>query len=174
MKTYKILMMIVITILSLNAYAQSSNSNSDNLKMCTMHSMVMMDKTAMCKGCETILNLSVKEKMKWEAMKTSTSPLHPAVNETASYSRCNSSKKLDNLNPSPKEKMARDLVKINRSPIEPISAVNCCSDSKNQSMLINCPMISNSMNDQQGKCHSNKSILNLSPKEKMKREFGKV
>ena len=167
-------MMTVTTILSLNTYAQSSNSKSDNLKMCTMHSMVMMDETAMCKGCETTLNLSVKEKMKWQAMKTSTAPLHLAVNETASYSLCNSSNKVDNLKLSPKEKMTRDLLKIHRSPIEPISAANCCSGSKNQSMLINCPMISNSINDQQVKCHSNESILNLSSKEKMKREFGKV
>jgi hypothetical protein len=171
MKTYKILMMAVITILSLNIYAQTSNSKSGNLKMCMMHSMVMVDKTAMCKGCETTLNLSVKEKMKWEIMKTSNAPLHLAANETASYNRCNSSNTVNNLNLSSKEKINRDLLTINHSPI---ATANCCAGSKNQDMSINCPMISNSMKDQQGKCHSNKSILNLSSKEKMKREFGKV
>ena len=181
MKTWKILMMAVITILSLCTYAQPSKSNSDNLKMCTMLSMAMLDKTAMCKGCETTLNLSSKEKMKWETMKTSVAPLHLAANETVSYNRCNSSNLVNNLNLSSKEKINRDLLKVNRSPIDPLLASsktnsdpNCCAGSKDQSMSINCPMISNSMKDQQGKCHNNKSILNLSSKEKMKREPAKV
>jgi hypothetical protein len=180
MKTYKILMVAVITILSLNTYAQPSKSNSDNLKMCTMHSMVMVDKTVMCNGCETTLNLSSKEKMKWGTMKKSSAPLHLSANKTAGYNRCNSSNTVNNLNLSPKEKINRDLLKINRSLIVPLSEAkansnsNCCAGSKDQSMSLNCPMISNSMKDQQGKCHSNKSILNLSSKEKMKRESTKV
>ena len=181
MKTYKIMMVAFITILSLNTYAQPSNSKSDNLKICTVHSMVMVGKTDMCKGCETTLNLSVKEKMKWDAMRATTAPLRLVANGTASYDRCNSFNTTNNLNLSSKEKINRGFLKINQSPTEPTLAdgkansyPNCCAGSKDQGMSINCPMISNSMKDQQGKCHSTKSILNLSSKEKMKREFAKV
>src|ERR1039457_70770 len=145
MKTSKILMMAVITILSLRTYAQPSKSNSDNLKMCTMHSMAMVDKTTMCKGCETTLNLSSKEKVKWETMKTSAAPLHLAANETASYNRCNSYSTGNHLNFSSKEKMKRDLLKVNPSPIDSLLASgiadsysNCCAGSKDHNMSINC------------------------------------
>src|SRR5665647_2598691 len=96
MKSFKILLMAVLTILSVSVFAQAptknqakvSNQKSEKAKFtCPMHPDMVMDKLGMCPksgttlnlslndkmvccfGCISTLNLSTKEKMKMEVMK---------------------------------------------------------------------------------------------------------
>ena len=121
MKTFKMLMMAALTILSFSAFAQSSSDNklkevkqqSEKIKYtcpmhpevtsdkpgkcpkcgmmmkptettagvysCPMHPDVKSDKPGKCSKCGMALNLTPKEKMKYEVMKLYTCPMHPDV-----------------------------------------------------------------------------------------------
>lgn len=88
MKTIKILMMAVLTILSVSVFAQDSvKHKTKNQKQkvekvkysCPMHPEVTSDKPGTCTQCGMSLTLSPKEKMKMEVMKKYTCPMHPEV-----------------------------------------------------------------------------------------------
>ena len=78
MKTIKILMMAVLTILSVSVFAQDSlkqkvktqKQKVEKVKYsCPMHPEVTSDKPGTCTQCGMSLTLSPKEKMKMEVMK---------------------------------------------------------------------------------------------------------
>lgn len=46
---------------------------------CPMHPEETSDKPGKCPKCETVMNSSLKEKMKMEVMKMYTCPMHPEV-----------------------------------------------------------------------------------------------
>lgn len=89
MKTFTMLMMAALTILSFSAFAQSTSDNklkdvkqqSEKIKYtCPMHPEVTSDKPGNCPKCGMALkNLSPKEKMKYETMKMYTCPMHPDI-----------------------------------------------------------------------------------------------
>ncbi|WP_298300787.1 heavy metal-binding domain-containing protein [Hydrotalea sp.] len=84
MKTFKVLMMAVLIILSVSVFAQNStlqkNKNKETVEVtyvCLMHPDVIADKSGKCPKCGR--NLTPKEKMKMEAMKIYTCPMHSDV-----------------------------------------------------------------------------------------------
>ena len=92
MKTIKILMMAVLTILSVSVFAQDSvKHKTKNQKQkvekvkysCPMHPEVTSDKPGTCTQCGMSLTLSPKEKMKMEVMKIYTCPMHPQVHQSS-------------------------------------------------------------------------------------------
>lgn len=85
MKKYAILVMAVLTIFSVSAFAQDTTGNNVNKKAekitytCPNHPDEMSDKPGKCSKCGTELNLSPKEKAKWSSLKLYTCPMHPDV-----------------------------------------------------------------------------------------------
>ena len=162
MKSFKMLMMAVLTILSVSVFARTSKKyearasilKSEKLTYtCPVHAWMVLDKASMCPECGITLNLSLKEKMKMGVMQK--------------YNMCNSAKPVSNLNLSSKEKMKREAVKINY-PGYPFVTTNkgygypeCCTGLNELNMPVACRMMSFSTGSQ--------PKLNLSPKEKMKR-----
>jgi len=188
MKSFKILMMAVLTILSVSIFAQVSTNlqskvtkqNLETVKcICPVHPDIVMDKSVMCSIYGTSLNLSLKEKMKMEVMKIHTVPMQTQQTEATSDNQCNLSNSVTILNFSPKEKMKIETMKMNTflAPTRAGSSRICnCSgmNLKNMDMAHNCPMISNLVKDKMGCCSGCRSTLNLSPKEKMKMELMKI
>lgn len=85
MKSIKLLVMVIFTILSISVFAQDSSKNK--MKMdhhikdsviytCTMHPDVVSDKPGKCSKCGMDL---VQKKMKMEAKKVYTCGMHPDV-----------------------------------------------------------------------------------------------
>jgi disulfide bond formation protein DsbB len=163
MKSFKILMMAVLTILSVSVFARTSKKyeakvsilkSGKSTYICPVHAWMALDKAGMCPECRTTLNLSIKEKMKMGVIQK--------------YNmECNSAKPVSNLNLSSKEKMKREAVKMNSSPADPFVTGNkaygypeCCTGLKEINMSVTCPMSFST---------GNQTKLNLSPKEKMKR-----
>lgn len=88
MKNLKVLLMAVLTFLSISVFAQDAKkvSVTDTTQKtekltysCPMHPDVTSDKPGKCTKCGMALNLSVKEKMKYETMKLYTCPMHPEM-----------------------------------------------------------------------------------------------
>lgn len=80
MKANKILLMVTLTIFSLAAYSQEKERSKDtsNNKLvysCPMHSTIVSNEPGKCAKCGMNLNLSPKEKMKMEVMKTYSCPM---------------------------------------------------------------------------------------------------
>ena len=80
MKSIKMLMMVAYTILSIAAYSQEKTSSKDTTNnnpvySCPMHSSIVSSKPGKCPKCGMSLNLSPKEKMKMEVMKTYSCPM---------------------------------------------------------------------------------------------------
>lgn len=97
MKSFKILMMAALTILSAGAFAQDTTMKAPKQKTekvkysCPMHPAEISEKPGKCSKCGTLMNRSLKEKMKMEVMKTYTCPMHPDVtgNKPGKCSKCN-------------------------------------------------------------------------------------
>jgi Cu(I)/Ag(I) efflux system membrane fusion protein len=108
MKSFKMLMMAALTILSINLFAQSKAGYKDTthrsaaLYTCPMHATEVSDKPGNCPICGMKLNLSKKEQLKAEVTKNYTCPMHPAEvsDKPGKCSKCGM-----NLNLSAKEKM---------------------------------------------------------------------
>ena len=187
MKSFKILLMAVLTILSVSVFSQSPTKNqakvsiqkSEKVKYtCPMHPDMVMDKLGMCPKSETSLNLSLKEKMKMEVMKINSSLMHP---EVINNMPCNFSKYGSALNLSPKEKMKMEAMKINtnRAFPEVMTSKNfmcpkCGMDMKEMNMAYSCQMMTVIKNDKQLCCLGCIPTLNLSTKEKMKMQVMKI
>jgi len=157
MKSLKILLMAVLTILSVSVFAQAktkneakvSNQKSEKMKFtCPMYPDMVMGKLSMCPKSGTTLNLSPKGKMKMEVMKIYTSPMDYEVTNDMP---CNLSKNGTVLDLSPKEKMKMEAMKINANRMFPDVT------SGKQCRYSGC-----------------RSSLNLSPKEIMKIEVMKI
>ena len=163
------LMMAVVTITSVPILAQVSPNNQAKFTKqnsekvtytCPMHQDMVMDNLGVCQVLRSSLNLSLKEKMKWEAMKIDVSSMN---NEVICDMPCSLSKNLTVLNLSPKEKMKWEAMRINNSHLG--SYVNTANTYHMMNVLIS---------DKQISCQYCSSTLNLSPKEKMKRETMKI
>jgi hypothetical protein len=187
MKSSKMLMMAVLTIISVSVFAQVStnlqakvtNQNPEKVKYtCPMYPDMVMDKLGVCPKNGTTLNLSLKEKMKMEVMKINSSLMHP---EVINNMPCNFSKNGSALNLSPKEKMKMGAMKINTNRTFPdvMTSKNymcpkCGMDMKEMNMAYSCQMMTVLKNDKQVCCLGCISTLNLSTKEKMKMEVMKI
>lgn len=88
MKSLKMLLMVVSTILSVFVFAQDTAKQKTNtakkdkqetIYRCQMHPEVTSTKPGNCYKCGAALNLSPKEKMNAEMMKTYGCPMHPDV-----------------------------------------------------------------------------------------------
>lgn len=106
MKTFKILMMAVLTIVSLSVLAQTKRGYKDTTKhtqfyTCSMHDSIAMKKPGNCPICGMKLNLSKKEEAHITKSKNYVCPSHPqtVADKPGKCSVCGMS-----LNLSPKEK----------------------------------------------------------------------
>ncbi len=106
MKTIKIILMVVFTILNVSLFAQTKAGRVDTSKhaawyTCSMHDSVAMKQPGHCPICGMKLNLSKKEEMKMAITKNYVCPSHQAVvkDQPGNCSICGMS-----LNLSPKEK----------------------------------------------------------------------
>ena len=86
MRSIKILMIAVITILSTSAFAQTKAKNTMKMQnptmnsvkyTCPMHPEITSNKPGKCSKCGMSLTASKKEQMKMEVMKIYTCPMHP-------------------------------------------------------------------------------------------------
>lgn len=80
MKSIKKLMMVALTIFSFVAYSQEKVSSKDStlnkpVYTCPMHTSIISSQPGKCSKCGMNLNLSPKEKMKMEVMKTYFCPM---------------------------------------------------------------------------------------------------
>lgn len=107
MKTIKILLMVIFTILTVSLYAQTKAGRVDTSKhtvwyTCSMHDTVAMKQPGNCPICGMKLNLSKKEEMKMSVTKNYICPTHPSVikDQPGVCPICGMS-----LNLSPKEKV---------------------------------------------------------------------
>ncbi len=80
MKSIKQLMMLSLTIFTIAAYSQEKvNSNDSTVNKsvysCSMHPSIVSNQPGKCSKCGMSLNLSPKEKMKMEVMKTFSCPM---------------------------------------------------------------------------------------------------
>ncbi len=107
MKSFKILMMAVFSIMYISVIAQDKAGKKDTsrntlLYTCPMHPEVIMKKAGHCPQCGMQLQVSKKEEMKNAVVKNYTCPVHTQVmsDKPGSCSKCGMS-----LNLSPKEKM---------------------------------------------------------------------
>jgi transcription initiation factor IIE alpha subunit len=120
MKTIKILMMAVLTILSVSVFAQEKAGKKDTLQhtklyTCTMHDSVAMKKPGNCPVCGMKLKRSKKEQMKADVMKNYSCPMHADVTSDSpgKCSKCGMS-----LTASAKEKMKMEVVKAYACPMK--------------------------------------------------------
>jgi uncharacterized paraquat-inducible protein A len=84
MKTIKILLMVVFTILTVSLFAQTKGGRVDTSKhtvwyTCSMHDTVAMKQPGNCPICGMKLNLSKKEEMKMSITKNYVCPTHPSI-----------------------------------------------------------------------------------------------
>ncbi len=106
MKTLKIIMVAVLTILSVTVFAQTKAGRKDTMQhtqlyTCAVHDTVAMKQPGNCPICGMKLNLSKKEELKMAQSKTYVCPTHPAEvsDKPGKCSQCGM-----NLNLSPKER----------------------------------------------------------------------
>ena len=170
MKKFKILMMTVLTITSVSIFAQVAPNNQTKLPKpnsekvkytCPMHPDMVMDNLSICQDFKSSLNLSLKEKMKREGVKIDVGSMNN--NEVRNDMLCNSTQNLTVLNLSPKENMKWEAMRINNSHLG--SYVNTINT---------CHIMNVLAGDKEISCLYCSSALNLSPKEKMKRDAVKL
>lgn len=107
MKSIKVLMMAVLTILSLNVFAQSKRNIKDTVQhakvyTCAVHDTVAMKQPGNCPVCGMKLNLTTKDAMKMQATNQYSCPMHTDVvsDKPGTCSKCGM-----NLTMTAKEKM---------------------------------------------------------------------
>lgn len=84
MKTIKIILMVVFTIVTVNLFAQTKGGRVDTSKhtvyyTCSMHDTIAMKQPGNCPICGMKLNLSKKEEMKMSITKNYVCPTHQTV-----------------------------------------------------------------------------------------------
>jgi len=88
MKTLKVLLMAVLTILAIPVFAQNDASNKTRapkykpakaMYNCPMHPDMVVSQPGKCATCGMGLVKSKKEKMKMDAVKIYTCPRHPEI-----------------------------------------------------------------------------------------------
>lgn len=121
MKSIKILLMAVLSIIAVTVFAQTKAGKKDPAKglplyTCSTHDTLLMKKPGNCPICGMKLQLSSKEQMKSDVNKTYTCPTHPDVvsDKPGTCSKCGMS-----LNLSPKEKMKADIAKTYTCSMHP-------------------------------------------------------
>ena len=121
MKTIKMLMMAVLTILSVSAFSQTKRGYKDTVQhsqlyTCPMHDSVAMKMPGNCPICGMKLELSKKEQMKREVTKNYSCPTHTQVasDKPGICFKCGKT-----LNLSPKEKMKLDVMNNYSCPMHP-------------------------------------------------------
>ena len=121
MKTFKILMMAVFSIMYVSVIAQGKAGKKDTtrntiLYTCPMHPEVEMKKAGHCPQCGMQLQVSKKEEMKNAVVKNYTCPVHTQVisDKPGNCSKCGM-----HLNLSPKEKMKMEVMKTYTCPMHP-------------------------------------------------------
>ncbi len=107
MKSFKIVMMAVFSIMYVSVIAQGKagkkvTTSNTILYTCPMHPEVEMKKAGHCPQCGMQLQMSKKEEMKNAVVKNYTCPVHTQVisDKPGNCTKCGM-----NLNLSPKEKM---------------------------------------------------------------------
>jgi hypothetical protein len=167
MKKFKMLLIAVLILTSVSIFAQVAPNNQTMLSkqnpekakyICPMHPNMVMDN--LCKGdLRSPLNLSLKEKMKGEEIKG-----FGLMNSGAStYLPCAVSNDDAALNLSPKDKLKWETMRI--SNFHPGSYVNAA---------YTCRMMVGLNSNKKICCVYSSPILNLSTKEKMKRQVMKI
>ena len=123
MKTFKIVLVAVLSLFSIVMFAQDSTKQTakkvKHAKVtysCPMHPNMVMNKPGQCPICGAQMGLSAKEQMKMEAVHLYTCPMHPDVvsDNPGKCSKCQSALVL-----SAKEKMKNDAVKSYSCPMHP-------------------------------------------------------
>ena len=87
MKSFKMLLMAALTLISVSLFAQKDQKTKIPVKKskttayytCPMHPEITSSKPGKCPKCGMALNLSKKEQMKMEIVKIYTCPMHPEV-----------------------------------------------------------------------------------------------
>ena len=187
MKSFKILLMAVLTIMSVSVFAQGKSNNepfntkqkSETIKSnCLIYPGAVMNQFGMYSITEPLLNLSLKERMKREVMRIYDEKTNPGG---AAFMACNLSNNLLTLNHSSKEQMKMEAMLM--KPATDNSSLNkgktylCPGCGMQLNVMKNgftCPMIASLTSDNQVNCFSYKSSLNMSPKEKMRVEVMKM
>ena len=172
MKSFKMLMMAILIIISVSVFGQVSTNNqkkianqkSEKEKYTCPMNPVIMDRLCTCPKFATTLNLSPKEKMKREVMKIYPVPMN---NEVTSDMPCNLLKAVATLNRSPKEKMKIDAMRVYNSSKNPYVTDDKIYKEPNSGMDLR-------VSDKQNMCFYYRHRLNLSLKEKMKMEVMKI
>lgn len=121
MKSFKMLMMAALTILSVSVFAQEKAGKKDTRKhatlyTCPMHDTVAMKKPGNCPICGMKLERSKKEQMKAEVTKNYSCPMHLEVSsdKPGKCPKCGM-----DLTLSPKEKMKIATVNGYSCPMHP-------------------------------------------------------
>jgi uncharacterized paraquat-inducible protein A len=109
MKTISMLLIAAFSILSFTTIAQDKAGKKDTAShttyyTCPMHDSIMVTKAGYCPVCGMKLQLSNKEQMKYNVMKTYTGPVHADVKSDKAGKCPKCGMQLTN-NLSPKEKM---------------------------------------------------------------------
>ncbi|MCC6760689.1 MAG: hypothetical protein IT252_05710 [Chitinophagaceae bacterium] len=137
MKSFKMLMMAALTILSLSVFAQEKAGKKDTnshttFYSCPMHDTVAMKKPGNCPVCGMKLEQSPKEQMKAEVTKQYICPTHitEQSNKAGKCNKCGA-----DLTLSPKEKMKMDVVKAYACPMK-------CEADKTYTKAGKCPKCS--------------------------------
>ena len=120
MKSFKILMMAALSIISISVIAQQKAGKKDSnahstFYSCTMHDTVAMKKPGNCPVCGMKLQRSTKEQMKAEITRQYTCPTHLTVqsNKAGKCNKCGA-----DLTLSPKGKMKMGAVKAYTCPMK--------------------------------------------------------
>ncbi len=195
MKSFKMLMMAALTILSVSVFAQSTPSQSGDTTAqkikkqktekakytCPMHPDVVMNEPGKCSKCGMDLAKTKKEQMKMEVMKTYTCPMHPDMTSDTpgKCPKCQSK-----MNLTQKEQMKMEVMKTYTCPMHPGVTSNKSGKCPNCGMAMKevaattqtwaCPMHPEVTSDKPGKCSKCRMNLNLATKEKMKMDVMKV
>ena len=121
MKSIKILLMAVLTILSVSLFAQNKAGKKDVTPhkvfyTCPMHDTIAMTKPGNCPICGMKLQLSKKEEMKMGSKKNYSCPIH--ITEVSDKpGKCPECGK--DLVLTPKEKMKMQAMKLYTCPMHP-------------------------------------------------------
>jgi uncharacterized protein with PIN domain len=126
MKSLKLSMMVVLTIMSITAFSQEKAGRKDTTQhikiyACPMHDTVAMKQPGNCSICGMKLQLSTKEQMKKDVTRTYTCPVHLDVtsHDPGKCPQCGRK-----MNLSPKEQMKAEVVKLYTCPMHPEVALN--------------------------------------------------
>ena len=118
MNSFKMLMVVALTIFSVSAFAQDTTKpKTEKVQYtCPMHPEVMMDKFGKCPKCDKDLVISTKEQMKMDVMKIYMCPAHLGE-KSDKPGKCPICGK--KLNMTPKEQMKMQEMGLFTCPMHP-------------------------------------------------------